>query len=199
VAESENTRLEAFSDGIFAIAITLLILDVKVPEAKTARELIRALAAAWPAYSGYLLSFLIIGIMWSNHHLIFRHIRRSDHTLMMVNVLLMMTIAFLPYPTAVLAHNFENPDTRAAATMFYSGAMFMTSIPFSWLWIHAVNAKLVDGPEAERARITRSFRVGWISWLVATIVAAVAPVAAVILMGVSSLYWMIFPSRRKRA
>ena len=199
MAESENTRLEAFSDGIFAIAITLLILDVKVPEAASARDLIRALLASWPAYLGYLLSFLIIGIMWSNHHLIFKHIRRSDHTLLMVNVLLLMTVAFLPYPTAVLAHNVENPATRAAATVFYSGAMFLTSIPFTWLWLHAVSAKLIEGPAAEHARITRSFRVGWLSWLVTTGIAVFAPVASLILMGVSSLYWMIFPSRRSRA
>jgi uncharacterized membrane protein len=199
VAESETTRVDAFSDGIFAIAITLLILDLRAPEAATSRQLWQKLGALWPGYIGYVMSFIIIGIMWTNHRLVFKHIRRTDHTLTMINVLLMMTIAFLPFPTSVLAHNIADPGTCVMATVFYSAAMLLTSIPFTWLWMHAVRAGLVEGPEAERARITRAFRFGWVSWLVTTILAFFAPMTALILIGVASLYWMIFPSLRRAA
>jgi uncharacterized membrane protein len=200
VAESETARTEAFSDGIFAIAITLLILDIRAPEGvRSSAELWRKLGGLWPGYVGYVTSFLIIGIMWSNHHLIFKHIKKLDHTLTMFNILLMMSIAFLPFSTSVLAHNIEDPATCVAATVFYSGTMLLTAIPFCMIWMHAVRAGLVGGPEAERARITRSFRWGWVSWLVTTLVAFVFPLLAMILIGVASLYWLIFPALRRRA
>ena len=124
---AETTRLEAFSDGIFAIAITLLILEVRAPEAHDADQLWRALGAQWPSYIGYALSFLIIGIMWSNHSHIFRLIKRADHTLGMINLLLLMTIAFLPYPTGVLARNISDPATCGPATFFYSASILITA------------------------------------------------------------------------
>src|SRR5436190_24055036 len=133
VQHGETTRLEAFSDGIFAIAITLLILEVRAPEAHDPRGLWRALGAQWPSYAGYALSFLIIGIMWSNHSHIFRLIRRADHMLGMINLLLMMTIAFLPYPTAVLARNVGDAATCGPATVFYSASILLTAVPWSWL------------------------------------------------------------------
>lgn len=195
--EKETTRTEAFSDGIFAIAITLLILDLRAPEATSSRELWHKLGLLWPSYSAYLMSFIIIGIMWMNHHLIFRHIQRVDYRLTMYNVLLMLTISFLPFPTAVLAHNIADPGTCSAATVFYSGAMLLTSIPYGCLWLHAVNGRLVEGPEAEIARITRSFRFGWVSWAVTTVLAFFAPLTAAILIAVSSLYWLVFPAFRR--
>ena len=197
--DTENTRLEAFSDGIFAIAITLLILEVRAPEAHDARELWHALAAQWPSYVGYALSFLIIGIMWSNHSHIFRLIKRTDHMLGMINLLLLLTIAFLPYPTAVLARNIGNPATCGPATVLYSASILVTAIPWSWLWMHALRAGLVDAPEDERDRVTRSFRLGWLPWLVTTVLALFVPKIAMIGLGLLTLYWMIFPGRRKRA
>ncbi len=198
MAESETTRTEAFSDGIFAIAITLLILDLRSPEAKSSHELWQKLGALWPGYIAYLMSFIIIGIMWMNHHMIFQHIRRIDYRLTMFNVLLMMSIAFLPFPTGVLAHNIADPGTCVAATVFYSGAMLVTSIPYGALWLHAVHADLVEGSEAEIARITRSFRFGWVSWAATTVIAFFAPLTATILIGVASLYWLIFPALRRQ-
>ena len=197
MSESETTRIEAFSDGIFAIAITLLILDLRAPEAKSSHELWQKLGDLWPGYIAYLMSFTIIGIMWMNHHMIFKHIQRVDYRLTMFNVLLMMTIAFLPFPTGVLAHNIADPGTCVAATVFYSAAMLVTSIPYAFLWMHAVRAGLVEGTDVEIARITRSFRFGWVSWAATTVIAIFAPLTATILIGVSSLYWLIFPALRR--
>ena len=194
---ADTTRLEAFSDGIFAIAITLLILEVRAPEGRDAGELWRALGAQWPSYAGYALSFLIIGIMWSNHSHIFRLIRRSDHMLGMINLLLMMTIAFLPYPTAVLARHISDPATSGPATVFYSGSILITAIPWSWLWMHALRAGLVDAPDEERERVTASFRFGWLPWLVTTALAIFVPKIAMIGLAALTLYWMIFPARHR--
>ena len=195
---AETTRLEAFSDGIFAIAITLLILEVRAPEAHNAPQLMRALAGQWPSYIGYVLSFLIIGIMWSNHSHIFRLIKRADHLLGMINLLLMMTIAFLPYPTSVLARNISDAATCGPATVFYSASILITAIPWSWLWMHALSAGLVDAPEEERDRITASFRFGWIPWLITTLLAFFLPAVAMAGIGLLTVYWMVFPGRHRR-
>jgi uncharacterized membrane protein len=195
---SSTVRLEAFSDGVFAIAITLLILEIKVPEAHgDGRALLRGLAGQWPGYIGYVLSFVIIGIMWSNHHLLFRFIRRSDHTLAMANLMLMMAVAFFPYPTSVLAQNFGNPGTRTVATVFYSAAMLVTSVPWSWMWIHALRAGLVDATEEQTRGVTRGFAFGWVAWIVTTALAFVVPTLALAVMAIVSGYWMIFPGRRR--
>jgi uncharacterized membrane protein len=144
-----------------------------------------------------VLSFLIIGIMWSNHSHIFRLIQRTDHLLGMINLLLLMTIAFLPYPTAVLARNIGDPETRGPATVLYSGSILITAIPWSWLWMHALRAGLVEAPEEERDRVTASFRLGWLPWLVTTVLAFFAPSFAMVGLGALTLYWMVFPGRHR--
>jgi uncharacterized membrane protein len=193
VQHPDTTRLEAFSDGIFAIAITLLILEFKVPEG---RPLAAALRAQWPSYVGYILSFVIIGIMWSNHSHVFRLIARGDHMLGMINIVLMMTIAFLPYPTSVLARNIGEAHTRAPAVVFYSAAILLTALPWSWLWMHALRKNLIDAPDDERDRVTRSFRFGWIPWLITTLLALIAPLLALGGIVLLTIYWMVFPGRR---
>ena len=146
-------RLGAFCDGVFAIAITLLILEIGVPAADAvAREgLWHELAGRWPSYGAYALSFVIIGIMWANHHNIFRYIGRSNHVFVMLNIALLMGTAFLPYPTAVLAAYLPVPGARTAATVLYAGA---TLIAFVNVWaslgIHALLAGLFFLPNPSR-------------------------------------------------
>src|SRR5204863_6829827 len=117
--EKETQRLEAFSNGVFAIAITLLVLEMKVPH-DAGLGLGRALLDGWPSYFGFLTSFATIGIMWINHHRIFRLVGRIDHTLLILNGLLLLGVTFVPYPTAVLATYLGHPGDRIAAA-FYSG------------------------------------------------------------------------------
>ena len=102
--EEGTGRLEAFSDGVFAIAITLLILEIGVPHVPADGSLWRALRELWPSYLSYAISFVIIGVMWINHHNLFRDIARVDHYLLVLNLLLLMSISFLPFPTAVVAN-----------------------------------------------------------------------------------------------
>jgi len=115
----------------------------------------------------------------------------------MINLLLLMTIAFLPYPTAVLARHVGEAATRGPATVFYSGAILITAIPWSWLWMHALRAELVDAPEDERDRVTASFRFGWIPWLITTVLAIFAPKVAMFGIGLLTLYWSLFPGRHR--
>src|SRR5690349_7248477 len=99
---SETTRLEAFSDGVFAIAITLLILEIKVPTpavSQAAGGLWAALVAQWPSFASYVISFVTIGIMWINHHAMFQYIRRTDRTLLLLHIVFLLLVSFVPYPT----------------------------------------------------------------------------------------------------
>ena len=124
----ETGRVEAFSDGVFAIAITLLILAVGIEEAISQGHLSDELLNLWPAYIAYAISFLTVGIMWVNHHQIFRHFEHVDRTLLLLNILLLMLIAFTPFPTRVVAQHMESGVDRQPAALLYGITMTLTAI-----------------------------------------------------------------------
>jgi len=163
--EKETGRVEAFSDGVFAIAITLLVLDMKVPTAASIagkRTLLQALLAQWPVYLSYLLSFLTVLIMWMNHHKIFLHIRRSDHPFLLLNGLLLMGVTFVPFPTAILAAHINQPGARVAGGV-YSGTFLAIAILFDLLWRYASRGHrlLARNHDTETVKaITRQYRFG---------------------------------------
>src|SRR3989441_3795698 len=128
---SETQRVEAFSDGVFAIAITLLVLELKAPPAGDS-QVASLLIHQWPSYVAFLVSFAFIGIMWINHHRLFTHIRRSDDALLVLNLLLPLGIVAVPFPTAVLAANLGQPGERTA-TLLYSGTYVIIAIAFNIL------------------------------------------------------------------
>src|SRR5262249_27101701 len=115
----ETDRVEAFSDGVFAIAITLLILAVGIEQSIAGGSLRHQLLHLWPAYIAYTVSFLTVGIMWVNHHQIFRHFIRVDRVLLLLNILLLMCISFTPFPTRVVADHATNDSDREAAAVLY--------------------------------------------------------------------------------
>ena len=100
---SDTTRLEALSDGVFAIAMTLLVIEIGVPHVDAGQGLGDALLDMWPSYFGYAVGFMTIGVMWANHHQMFKDIERADHMVTVLNLVLLLGIAFVPFPTAVLA------------------------------------------------------------------------------------------------
>jgi uncharacterized membrane protein len=162
---SETARIEAFSDGVFAIAITLLILEIKVPPVAQG-ELARQLLRQWPSYFAFLLSFLFIGVMWINHHRIFTHIRRSDHGLLFVNLLLLLGVTVVPFPTAVLATHLQASDARIAAAL-YNGTYFVLAVFFNVLWRYAVSHRLIDHALATSAdAISKQYAFGPLMYLV---------------------------------
>lgn len=162
---SETARVEAFSDGVFAIAITLLVLNLKVPvgqDGHLAVELLRQ----WPMYFAFLVSFAFIGIVWVNHHRLFNHIRRSDNRLLFLNLLLLLGVTVVPFPTALLAAHLRAEDARTAAAVF-NGTYVLIAIFFNVLWHHAVGGGLLDSGTMESARsISRQYAVGPIAYLV---------------------------------
>lgn len=156
----ETVRLEAFSDGVFAIAITLLVLELRPP--KEGSDLGRALLAEWPSYLAFVNSFLTIGIMWLNHHRLFTHIRRVDHALFLWNLLLLLGVTAVPFPTAVLAEHLGHPSGRLAA-MLYNGTFFVIAVVFNLLWRHASGGGrlLSERFDADEVRaITRQYAFG---------------------------------------
>ena len=163
--QNETSRIEAFSDGVFAIAITLLILDVHVPTIAQG-SLSAALVRQWPTYVAYLISFAFIGIMWVNHHRLFNHIRRSDNGLMFLNLLLLLGVSVVPFPTALLAAHYYSGGRTIAAAVF-NGTYVVIAVFFNVLWHHVVRGGLLDASTQESAAaISRQYSIGPISYLI---------------------------------
>ena len=187
----DTNRLEAFSDGIFAIAITLLVLEIKVPPPDTA--LGAELLQLWPSYLAYVVSFLVIGAIWINHHAMFQHIVRVDGTLLLLNVLHLMLIAFLPFPTAVLADAFHRRTDEPVAAAFYGGILTVLGIFVNVMWRYAAHEyRLIDTHlTAKKVRkIGRLFLVGPIVYAIATVVALVLPWLAVLIFILLNLFYL---------
>jgi uncharacterized membrane protein len=168
--EKETGRLEAFSDGVFAVAITLLVLNLHLPDALKDDNFLRGeLFAQWPAFAAFVTSFATIGIMWINHHRLFTHIKRVDTPLMLLNLLLLMIIVFVPFPTALLAEYTVQLNQHLAAFL-YCGTLLVLAICFNLLWRYAAyKNRLLDkkaDPEAVQA-ITRQYRFGPLFYLIA--------------------------------
>jgi uncharacterized membrane protein len=134
--EKETVRVEAFSDGVFAIALTLLILGIKVPDLENAAsngKLFDSIIKLWPSYFAFILSFAAVLIMWINHHGFFKYLKKIDTGFLFANGFLLLMVTFINFPTAVLARYF---DTEAfnIASAFYCGTMVLISLAYNILW-----------------------------------------------------------------
>jgi uncharacterized membrane protein len=191
-AGRDTGRIEAFSDGVFAIAITLLVIEIGVPHVE-GTTLFGALVEQWPSYLGYAISFLQIGVIWANHHNRFRFIVRSDHVLLFLNILFLMCVAFIPFPTALLAEYLQRPE-RATAAAVYAGTLAITAIFFTILWLYAAaNYRLVDrnlDPFLLRT-MTRRYIFGMIAYLVAFALAFFNVTASLVLIVVLALLFVL--------
>ena len=191
-----TNRLEAFSDGVFAIAITLLVLEIKVPSADTA--LGPALLHLWPSYLAYVVSFVVIGAIWINHHAMFEHIERTDGMLSLLNVLHLMLVAFLPFPTAVLAEAFHRGADEPTAAAFYGAVLTGIGLFVNGMWRHAAREPGLLKPELTQAkvrRIGRTFLIGPLVYAIATLVALVAPWVALGFFLLLNLFYL-WPRRK---
>ena len=203
-ATSETARVEAFSDGVFAIAITLLVLEIRVPEPEAAARaggLVRALAALWPSYLGYLISFVTIGIMWANHHAIYQYIRRSDRYFLLINVVFLMCIAFIPFPTAVLAAYLPVTEGRQAAVAYYSATYVATALAYNALWWYGAWGRRLLGHDADPVAvrtISRRYLVGPAAYGVSLALAFVNVWASLAVHGVLAAFYLL-PERRSGA
>jgi uncharacterized membrane protein len=186
-----TNRLEAFSDGVFAIAITLLVLEIAVPEAGEG-GLWHALTNEWPSFAAFAVSFLVIGIIWINHHGVIDHLQRTNRTLLYLNLLLLFCIAFIPFPTALLAEYLDAGVDREIAAAVYMGAMSVMAASFSMLWMYITRRRQelgIDLTEAETRRRTRLFTAGTPVYLAAIGIAFLSPEAVLVINALIAVYY----------
>jgi uncharacterized membrane protein len=145
-------RVETFSDGVFAIAITLLILEVGVPEAEFG-NLWRGIADQWPSYLAYGTSFITIGGIWMGHHAIFRRLEYANQRVMVINLLLLMAVSFLPFPTKLMAEAIHDTSAERAAVIFYGGSLLVISILGGALWASIARDRHLLKPEVSEKEI----------------------------------------------
>jgi uncharacterized membrane protein len=189
--ETGTSRLEAFSDGVFAIAATLLVLDLSVGSVPGS-DLRHALVHLWPAYLAYATSFLTIGIIWMNHHYCVETLGRVDRTLLFVNLLLLLTVAFLPFPTSLVASYLQKSGEQAAVYV-YDGTFVVMSVIYNGWWRYASHNRRLIGekvPQASVQAITRAFAPGVPMYVFVLLVAIVSPLLSVILTFLVAAFYL---------
>ena len=186
-----TARLETFADGVFAIAATLLILNVDAQISGDVRDLGGRVTHIWPSYLAYAVSFVTIGVMWINHHTILAQVERADRRFLIANIGLLLCIAFAPFPTRLVAEHVRGTGLREAA-LTYGFTMVATAIMFNITWFYASRGGRLlrsDANPAVVSGITRSYLPGpWI-YLAAALLAFVSPAASVIaFLAIATLY-----------
>jgi uncharacterized membrane protein len=186
--------MEAFSDGVFAIAITLLVLSLRLPgPTPGCLSLTCQLLNAWPQYFAYVVSFLTIGIMWMNHHTIVAHVNRVDRPLLVLNLLLLMGVVAVPFPTQLVATHLLHSG-GAAATVTYGLVMIAISAGFAGIWVYVVTHATRLGAVVPQDALRQSvpgFTLGGLVYVAATVIAAFGfPVAALIIFGLLAVYYL---------
>jgi len=191
----DKVRLEAFSDGVFAIAITLLVLDLHVPHLESGESLAHALGQDWPSYVSYVASFLTIGTVWVNHHTIFRLLARCDRPLLVINIAFLMCVAAIPFPTALVSR-FARTAEASTAAFVYGGTMVALGLLFNALWRYSLRGGLVSADADARgvSGITRSYLAGPVLWCAATLPAIWSADASLLLFAGLVGFWVLSSS-----
>jgi uncharacterized membrane protein len=200
--EKETGRVEAFSDGVFAVAITLLVLTIKIPgvdvpasQLPNDTQLWAILLSEWPMLAAYITSFATIGVMWINHHRLYTYIKRTNTILMLLNLLLLLLIVFVPVPTALVAEYLVRPDQHVSA-LLYSGTYVIVAVCFNLLWRYASyhNRLLATNADSHAVRaITKQYWFGPIVYLLAFILALFSALASLTLCFLLALFFAIPP------
>jgi len=192
-----KARLEAFSDGVFAIAITLLVLTITSPE--NYRHLGSELADRWPSYAAYLVSFAVIGIMWLNHHTVFGHFARVDRNVVYLNLALLATVVFIPYPTGIFGQALQRGEGERVAAVVYSVTMTVNALAWAAVWLYGSSRRrLLDDafPEEQRRTATVLFTFGTGIYMATIVVAVINAYACLALHGALVVYYALDPLSR---
>ncbi|CAB4932329.1 unannotated protein [freshwater metagenome] len=191
-SRSDTSRLEALSDGVIAVAITLLVLDLKVPHVED-ESLWNALVTQWPSYFAYITSFLVIGILWVNHHSIFRQIRATTRGLMLINLVLLMLIVAIPFATSLVADYVTKPGVNATVAMAtYSAVALAIALAIASLWGYALRHPALLEPEVDVEAARKAFprfSIGSLVYLVLLVVSFVSPILALTGTFLVALYY----------
>jgi uncharacterized membrane protein len=186
-------RLEAFSDGVFSIAITLLVLDIHVPHVAKGASLWPALGDQWPAYAAYVVSFLVIGIMWANHHTLFGYIARVDRTLIFINLWLLLFVGLIPWPTSLVADFLGSGGSQAKAAVAVYGMLNVAmAVAFTVFWWYVTKTQHLLQADvdktAARASLPR-FALGLIVYPITVGLAFVSPDLTLGILGALAIYY----------
>ncbi|MDQ2969084.1 MAG: TMEM175 family protein [Actinomycetota bacterium] len=197
-----TSRLEAFSDGVFAIAATLLVLELRVPADTT--DLVAALLRLWPAYAAYLVSFLTIGIIWVNHHTLLEHCKRVDRRFLYLNLLLLVAVGIVPFPTALVDQYILSEHGATPALVVYGLGGLLIALGFTGVFLYATHDHRLFGDRGEARRIRaegRLFPIGLGAYILGIALAFVAPIASLAVYAVTALFYAFpvlpLPARRE--
>jgi uncharacterized membrane protein len=191
-------RLEAFSDGVFAIAITLLVLDIAVP-ASAEKHLLRSFIDEWPTYVAYVVSFSTIGAMWLGHNAITEYLDHADGTFVRLNLLFLLFVSFLPFPTRLFADFIERDSPERVAVTIYGISLLLTATLLLVLWRYARRAGLVrpDADDQEIQLLTQRLTPGLAAYLILIVAGLFVPIVAVIGYFAIAIFYII-PFREVR-
>lgn len=197
----EAARLEAFSDGVFAIAITLLALNLKIPPAESTPPgtLLATLLDQWPVYLAFGTSFFTILVMWVNHHNLFTLIRKTDHPFLLINGFLLFWVTFVPLPTALVAEYRRHPDQPLTAVI-YSVTFLFVAVAFNLIRLYSERKNLFEAPE-QRAQVrlsTRGYLIGPVMYGVAAVVGLFYPTLSVTVCTLAAIFFGLPAQMRSR-
>jgi uncharacterized membrane protein len=187
-------RLESFSDGVIAVAITLLVLNIAVPKPPDP-HLGHSLGNQWPVYAAYATSFITIGIIWINHHVMISRLARADHTILILNLVLLLTIAVIPFGTSLMATYLTEGQGDKLAAGIYAGIFLAMALAFSALGrlilLHRSHMLKVQLSLEQRRKILARGRAGLLPYVIATGIAAVSAYAAVAICAALAAFYAL--------
>jgi uncharacterized membrane protein len=190
--ERDPARLVAFSDAVMAIAVTLLVLEIRAPEDTS--HLLHSLGRLWPSYLTYVITFMLIGQVWANHHVMFDHIRHADRMVLFLNTVLLMDIAFLPFAASVLANAFRNGEGERTAVVFHGAAFEVAAALFNVIWWYARHDRRLLSDTIDAAGVTsvaRRFQLA-LAWLgVGILLGAFVPVLGTAAIAAFVVYYWL--------
>ena len=186
-----KNRLEAFSDGVFAVAITLLVLEINVPGGE---NLWHQLKEEWPSFASFFVSFWVIGIIWVNHHGVIDHLKRADRGVLYLNLLVLMSVVLIPFATALMADHLKSGADEHVAAAVYAGAFVLMAVAFGVLWEYITRHREKLGVELSDEEVRRrslAFQIGNPFYAIAVIVAFISPAAVLAIIGALAVYYMV--------
>jgi uncharacterized membrane protein len=199
--ERDPARVVFFSDAVIAIAVTLLVLDIRPPQ--DTRDLFHGLVALWPSYLAYAITFLLIGQIWANHHVMFDHIRVADRMVLFLNTVLLMDIAFLPFAASVLSSAFRSGHGQRTAVIFYGIAFELAAILFNAIWDYARHGHRLLGTTIDPAgarTVSRRYRLALVWIATGTALGALLPVLGLaVIAAFIPFYWLPIRGETARA
>jgi uncharacterized membrane protein len=186
-----KNRLEAFSDGVFAVAITLLVLEIAVPDGD---HLWHQLGEEWPSFASFFVSFWVIGIIWVNHHGVIDHLKRADRGVLYLNLLVLMSVVLIPFATALMAQHLNSGDDEHVAAAVYAASFVLMAISFGGLWEYITRHREKLGVELTDEEVRRrslAFQIGNPFYAIAVVVAFISPGAVLVIIGALAVYYMV--------